>query len=108
MIPRQTGLMRHALKNAFLPVLTLSGWQFGTLLAGTVIIETIFGLPGMGRLLISSILHRDYTTIQATIMVITVMVLALNLVIDLVFGRLAGPKNPLPVMDILFLHQESK
>ena len=81
-------LMRHALKNAFLPVLTLSGWQFGTLLAGTVIIETIFGLPGMGRLLISSILHRDYTTIQATIMVITVMVLALNLVIDLVSGWL--------------------
>ena len=81
-------LMRHALKNAFLPVLTLSGWQFGTLLAGTVIIETIFVLPGMGRLLISSILHRDYTTIQATVMVITVMVLLLNLVIDLVYGWL--------------------
>ena len=81
-------ITRHALKNALLPVLTLAGWQFGMLLAGTVIIEKIFVLPGMGRLLIDSIFHRDFATIQATVMVITVMVLALNLVIDLIYGWL--------------------
>ena len=81
-------IARHALKNALLPVITLAGWQFGMLLAGTVIIEKIFVLPGMGRLLIDSIFHRDFATIQATVMVITVLVLSLNLVIDLVYGWL--------------------
>ena len=81
-------IIRHALKNAFLPVLTLAGWQFGMLLAGTVVIEKIFVLPGTGRLLIDSIFHRDFATIQATVMVITVMVLGLNLVIDLLYGWL--------------------
>ena len=81
-------ITRHALKNALLPVITLAGWQFGMLLAGTVIIEQIFVLPGSGRLLIDSIFHRDFATIQATVMVITFMVLGLNLVIDLIYGWL--------------------
>ena len=81
-------ITRHALKNAFLPVVTVSGWQFGYLIAGTVIIEVIFLVPGMGRLLVDSVLRRDYTMIQSIVMVITVMVLALNLVIDLIYGWL--------------------
>ena len=81
-------ITRHALKNAFLPVLTLAGWQFGMLLAGTVIIEEIFVLPGIGSLLIDRILKRDFATVQATVMMITVMVLLLNLVIDLIYGWL--------------------
>ena len=79
---------RHALKNAFLPVLTISGWQFGRLIAGTVLIETIFLVPGMGKLLIDSIFHRDYIMIQAIVMVVTVVVLVLNLVIDLLYAWL--------------------
>ena len=79
---------RHALKNAFLPVLTISGWQLGRLIAGTVLIETIFLVPGMGKLLIDSIFHRDYIMIQAIVMVVTVVILILNLVIDLLYAWL--------------------
>ena len=79
-------IVRHALKNAFLPVITISGWQIGRLIAGTVVIETIFLVPGMGRLLIDSIFHRDYTMIQSIVMVIAFLVLAINLVVDLLYG----------------------
>ena len=81
-------IIRHALKNAFLPILTISGWQVGRLIAVTVVIETIFLVPGMGRLLVDSILHRDYTMIQSIVMVIAFMVLALNLVVDLLYAWL--------------------
>jgi ABC-type dipeptide/oligopeptide/nickel transport system permease component len=81
-------IIRHALKNAFLPIITISGWQVGRLIAGTVVIETIFLVPGMGRLLVDSILHRDYTMIQSIVMVIAFMVLALNLVVDLLYALL--------------------
>ena len=81
-------IYRHALKNALLPVVTVSGYEFGRLIAGTVVIEVIFLVPGMGRLLIDSIFHRDYATIQAVVVVITVAVLALNLLLDLVYAWL--------------------
>lgn len=81
-------ILRHALKNALLPVVTISGYQFGRLLGGTVVIETIFMIPGMGKLLIDSVFHRDYTEVQAIVVVITVMVLFLNLVLDLVYAWL--------------------
>jgi peptide/nickel transport system permease protein len=81
-------IVRHALKNAFLPIITISGWQIGRLIAGTVVIETIFLVPGMGRLLVDSIFHRDYTMIQSIVMVIAFMVLALNLVVDLLYAWL--------------------
>jgi len=81
-------IIRHALKNASLPVLTISGWQIGRLLAGTVVIEKIFLVPGIGRLLIDSIFARDFTMIQAIVMMVATMVLLLNLVIDLMYGWL--------------------
>jgi len=81
-------ILRHALKNALLPVVTISGYQFGRLLAGTVVIENVFMIPGMGKLLLDSVLHRDYTEVQAIVMVITVFVLVLNLALDLVYGWL--------------------
>jgi peptide/nickel transport system permease protein len=81
-------IIRHALKNALLPVVTVSGYQFGRLLAGTVVIENIFMVPGMGKLLVDSVFHRDYTEVQAIVMVITVTVLLLNLALDLVYGWL--------------------
>jgi len=81
-------IVRHALKNASLPVLTISGWQVGRLIAGTVIIEKIFLIPGMGKLLIDSIFARDFTMIQAIVMVVALMVLLLNLMVDLMYGWL--------------------
>jgi peptide/nickel transport system permease protein len=81
-------ILRHALKNALLPVVTVSGYQFGRLLAGTVVIENIFMIPGMGKLLVDSVFHRDYTEVQAIVMVITVSVLILNLVLDVIYGWL--------------------
>ena len=76
-------IARHALKNALLPVITVSGYEFGRLISGTVVIETIFVVPGMGRLLLDAVLHRDYAVIQAVIVVITTVVLVVNLVLDL-------------------------
>jgi peptide/nickel transport system permease protein len=87
-LAERTVILRHALKNALLPVVTISGYQFGRLLAGTVVIENIFMIPGMGKLLLDSVFHRDYTEVQAIIVVITVIVLFLNLVLDLVYGWL--------------------
>ncbi len=81
-------IFRHALRNALLPVVTLSGYEFGRLISGTVIIEVIFLVPGMGRLLITSIFHRDFPMIQATIVMIAVVVLVLNLVLDLCYAWL--------------------
>jgi peptide/nickel transport system permease protein len=81
-------ILRHALKNALLPVVTVTGFQFGRLLAGTVVIENIFMVPGMGKLLLDSVFHRDYTEVQAIVVLITVSVLILNLLLDLVYGWL--------------------
>ena len=84
----QLVILRHALKNALLPVVTVSGYEFGRLLAGTIVIENIFLVPGMGLLLIDSIFHRDYTTVQAVIVITTSSVLLLNLFLDIVYGWL--------------------
>ncbi len=81
-------IFRHALRNALLPVVTLTGYEFGRLISGTVIIEVIFLVPGMGRLLITSIFHRDFPMIQATIVLIAVVVLVLNLILDLCYAWL--------------------
>jgi peptide/nickel transport system permease protein len=79
---------RHALKNALLPVLTVSGYQFARLLGGVIIVESIFVVPGMGTLLIDSIVHRDFIVLQAIVLLIAAVVLILNLVIDLSYGVL--------------------
>lgn len=77
---------RHGLRNALLPILTISGWQFTRLFGGTVIIETIFLVPGMGRILIEGIFHRDYVMIQAIVVIVGVSIVAINLMIDLMYG----------------------
>ena len=78
----------HALKNAFIPVLTVIGLQLGNLLAGTVIIEQIFALPGVGWLLLQGVYQRDYTVIQGTVLFITVMYALVNLAVDLLYSYL--------------------
>ena len=79
---------RHALKNAVLPIITISGYQFGRLMGGVIIIEVIFVVPGMGTLLINSIVHRDFVMIQGMILMVAAVILILNLVIDLLYGIL--------------------
>ena len=81
-------IVRHGLRNALLPVITVSGWQFGFLISGSVIIENIFLVPGMGKLLLDSIFQRDYAITQAAVIVITFVVVGLNLLTDLFYGWL--------------------
>ena len=81
-------IARHGLRNALLPVVTVSGWQFGFLISGSVIIENMFNVPGMGKFMLDSIFQRDYTQTQAAVMVITFVVVGLNLVTDLIYGWL--------------------
>ena len=77
---------RHALKNALVPVVTVVGLQFGSLLTGAILTETIFGWPGLGRLLIQAIRLRDYPLVQGAVLLIAVTYVAVNLVTDLVYA----------------------
>jgi ABC-type dipeptide/oligopeptide/nickel transport system permease component len=84
-------LLRHAFRNALIPVLTILGLQFGTLLAGTIVTETIFSWPGIGRLAVQSIAARDYPLLQGCILVIAVSYVFVNLLTDFVYV-LADPR----------------
>ncbi|GAB6929173.1 ABC transporter permease [Paenibacillus sp. JCM 10914] len=79
---------KHALKNAFIPILTVIGETFGTLITGASVIETVFNVPGIGQLIIRSIERRDFAVIQGSILLITVTYVLLNLFIDLLYGLL--------------------
>ncbi len=83
-----TVVFRHALKNAMIPVVTIIGMQVTLLVAGTVIMEQIFSLPGMGRYLLGAITQRDYPVIQGINLVICSMIITMNLVVDLTYGFL--------------------
>lgn len=84
-------IMTHAARNAMIPVLTMTGLQFGFLLSGSIITETIFNWPGLGRLLINSIAARDYPVIQAEMLLFSLQFLMINLIVDLLYGLL-NPK----------------
>ena len=84
-------LRRHVLRNALIPVLTVGGVQFGHLLGGAAVIESVFGWPGIGQLLIRSIATRDYPVVQGCIILMTVMVILVNLLVDLAY-RLIDPR----------------
>lgn len=77
---------KHALRNAFIPILTILGETFGSLITGAVVTETVFNLPGIGQLVINAIVRRDYAVIQGTILLIAFSYLLLNLIIDLLYG----------------------
>jgi peptide/nickel transport system permease protein len=79
---------KHALKNALIPVVTIIGGQLGVLLAGTVVVETIFALPGMGRLTVEAILFRDYPVVQTNVMLVAGTLVTLNLLVDLSYAWL--------------------
>lgn len=81
-------IWRHALPNALIPVVTLSGIEFGYLLGGAVIVEQIFALPGVGRLVLESILQRDYALVQGTVLFIAFNFMIVNLLVDLAYVAL--------------------
>lgn len=78
-------IVRHALRNALLPVITLQGLQFGTLLGGAVITEIVFTWPGLGRMLLDGILKRDYPVVQGTVIFVAFAYVAANLLVDLLY-----------------------
>jgi peptide/nickel transport system permease protein len=79
-------LSRHALKNAMLPVMTLFGLQLAFLMGGTVVLESIFALPGLGTLLLTSVTFKDYTTIQGIVLFFAVLILIINFLVDLSYA----------------------
>jgi ABC-type dipeptide/oligopeptide/nickel transport system permease component len=87
-LPERTVILRHELKAALLPVVTVVGLQLGSLLAGAVITETVFGWDGVGRLLVESIEKRDYPVTQACVLVIALTYVLVNLLTDLAYARL--------------------
>ncbi len=81
-------IYRHALKNALIPIITMAGMQFGYLLGGTVVIETVFAWPGLGRYMINSIFARDFPAVQGTILMLAVTFALVNLLVDLAYAFL--------------------
>jgi ABC-type dipeptide/oligopeptide/nickel transport system permease component len=79
---------RHALRNALLPVVTFVGWWGGRLLGGVVVMEIVFAVPGMGLALVQAVAYRDYPTVQAIILILALVFLAVNLLVDLLYGWL--------------------
>ena len=87
-LARGAVILKHALRNALIPVVTVVGLQMGILLGGTVVVEEVFTLPGVGRLVLWSIYQRDYPLTQSTILFIAFMFMSLNLMVDLIYGYL--------------------
>ena len=83
-VSRRSALWRHALPNALVPILTIMGLQFANLIAGAIVVENVFVLPGLGRLMLQSISNRDTLVVENAVMLTAVMVIGLNFIIDLV------------------------
>ncbi|MFW6364337.1 MAG: ABC transporter permease [Spirochaeta sp.] len=81
-------IYKHALKNALIPVVTVLGLQFGILLGGAVLTETVFAWPGIGRLLVDAILRRDYPVVQGTILFLAFLFVLINLIVDIIYAYL--------------------
>ena len=81
-------LQRHALRNALLPVVTVIGVDLGRMLGGTAITEIVFSRPGIGTLLVNSVLNRDYPLVQGTFVVYLTIIIVINLLVDLLYSRL--------------------
>lgn len=84
-LPERVVLARHAFKNAAIPIVTVVGLVFANLMAGVVVIETVFGIPGLGRLVVDAVTRRDYPIVQATLMVVAVSYILVNLLVDVVY-----------------------
>jgi ABC-type dipeptide/oligopeptide/nickel transport system permease component len=87
-LPRGRVLTRHVLPNAALPIITVAGIQIAALLGGTVIVETIFGLPGVGRYIFEAIANRDYPVVQGVTLVIATLFVLVSLAVDILYAVL--------------------
>ncbi len=86
--PERVIIWHHTLKNAALPIVTIMGLRFGRLIGGTVVIESIFGLPGLGRLAVQSIVMRDYLALQGVVLLVALFVVIINLITDIIYAVL--------------------
>jgi peptide/nickel transport system permease protein len=84
-------VMKHALRNALIPTVTVVGLQFGTLLGGNMIVETVFGWPGLGRMVVAAIFKRDFPLVQGSVMVYAFTFVMANLIVDVLYTYL-NPK----------------
>ncbi len=85
-LSRRAVLWRHVLRNAFVPVLTVMGLQFANLLTGTIVVENVFSLPGLGRLVFQAISNRDVIVVQAIVMLLAAAVIAINFIVDVLYA----------------------
>jgi dipeptide transport system permease protein len=96
-LPAWRVVLRHGLRNALIPVVTVIGLQTGALLGGAVLTETIFSWPGIGRWLVDAIYRRDYTVLQGGILLTALIVIAVNLLVDVLYGvidpRIRHPRS---------------
>jgi peptide/nickel transport system permease protein len=81
-------LVRHALRNALIPVVTVTGFEIGGLISGAALAEKIFGLPGVGLLLLNAIFQRDYPVVEASVLIIATTFVVVNFLVDIVYGYL--------------------
>jgi peptide/nickel transport system permease protein len=81
-------VIRHMLKNSLIPIVTLMGFAVGSIFGGSVLVETVFNIPGMGRLMVNSIFNQDYVVVQATTLIFGALVLIVNLIVDMSYGWL--------------------
>mgnify|MGYP001112804947 CR=1 FL=1 len=84
-------IIKHSMRNAMMPILTVIGQSFGSLVTGAVVVETVFNIPGIGQLIINSIKRRDFVTIQGVVLFVTLVYVLINLVVDLLYG-VADPR----------------
>lgn len=85
-LPERVVVIKHCLRNALIPVVTMMGLQFGFLLGGSIVVEAVFNWPGLGRLLVDSVTQRDYPVIQALVLLFSLEFILINLVVDLLYG----------------------
>ena len=85
-VSEQVVIFKHCLRNALIPVVTMMGLQFGFLLGGSIVVETVFNWPGVGRLLVDAVTMRDYPVIQALVLLFSLEFILINLVVDLLYG----------------------
>ena len=90
-LPDPAVLWRHVLRNALIPIITVVGLELGTLLSGSIIVETVFAWPGLGSLLITGVSSRDYPLVTGIVLIYTIAFVTINLVVDAVYA-LADPR----------------
>jgi len=85
-LPEERVVIKHGLRNALIPVVTMMGLQFGFLLGGSIVVEKVFNWPGLGRLLVDAVDMRDYPVIQALVLLFSLEFILINLVVDVLYG----------------------